>query len=63
MMLNAIKTKDQFSQDKREDLATCFCCEKKFKAGKNQNHKYVLCPVCQKYKLEFEMMNFGFTLF
>lgn len=55
-MLQAIKAKDHISHHKRRNavLATCFCCKKKYKAGKNQHSKYSLCPVCKKYKAELE---------
>jgi translation initiation factor 2 beta subunit (eIF-2beta)/eIF-5 len=55
-----MKTKDHSSNHDRGEavLATCFCCKKKFKVGKNQHAKYSICPVCKKYKEEFERGEF-----
>lgn len=59
-MLQAINTKDHSSNHKnrRVVIAKCFCCKKKFKAGKNQHPKNSICPVCKKYKEEFERGEF-----
>jgi hypothetical protein len=62
-MLQVAKSKDQISQNNKEELVSCFCCEKKFKAGKNQHLIFAMCPVCRKYKEEFEKVNYGFSLF
>jgi hypothetical protein len=59
-MLEANNNKNLSSNNERRkvELATCFCCKKKFKAGKNQHLKYSICPVCKKYKEEFERGEF-----
>ncbi len=59
-MLQAIKSKDHISHQKERKTkqATCFCCKKRYSAGKNQHPKYSICPVCKKYKEEFERGEF-----
>ena len=48
-----VKTaKDHILHQKKgkTNLATCFCCKKKYKAGKYQHPKYSLCSVCKRNK-------------
>ena len=54
--MTQVKTeKDHILHQKKRkpNLATCFCCKKKYIAGKYQHPKYSLCSVCRRKRDEY----------